>query len=66
MSVLPPDLSRLRTLVTYLRGQLGRAERALNAAEEAKAAAALRRPQREPPAWLVERGIGGGRPPARV
>lgn len=38
MSVLPPDLPRLRTLVTYLRGELGRAERALIAAEEAELA----------------------------
>ncbi|MFD8951957.1 DUF6233 domain-containing protein [Streptomyces xanthophaeus] len=66
MSVLPPDLPRLRTLVTYLRGELGRAERALSAAEEAEAAAARRRPPLEPPAWLVERGIGTGRPPVRV
>ncbi|MEU9234486.1 DUF6233 domain-containing protein [Streptomyces subrutilus] len=66
MSLLPPDLPRLRTLVTYLRGELGRAERALTAAEEAEALAAQRRPPPEPPAWLVERGIGVGRPPARV
>ncbi|MEU6895520.1 hypothetical protein ABZ934_27835 [Streptomyces sp. NPDC046557] len=64
MSVLPPDLPRLRTLVTYLRGELGRAERALNEAEEAKAAAARLRPPAEPPAWLVEHEIGAGRPAA--
>ncbi|MGW6941770.1 hypothetical protein ACWGF3_22615 [Streptomyces xanthophaeus] len=51
MSVLPPDLPRLRTLVTYLRGELGRAERALSAAEEAEEAAARRRPPLAPPAW---------------
>ncbi|MEU6896189.1 DUF6233 domain-containing protein [Streptomyces sp. NPDC046557] len=66
MTVLPPDLPRLRTLVTYLRGELGRAERALNAAEEAEAAATRRHPPAEPPAWLVEREIGAGRPPGRV
>ncbi|WP_445270422.1 DUF6233 domain-containing protein [Streptomyces sp. DSM 41634] len=66
MSVLPPDLPRLRTLVTYLRGELGRAEQALATAEEREALAASRRPPKEPPAWLVERGIGSGRPPARV
>ncbi|WP_405715670.1 DUF6233 domain-containing protein [Streptomyces xanthophaeus] len=66
MSVLPPDLPRLRTLATYLRGELGRAERALSAAEEAEAAAARRRPPLAPPAWLVERKIGTGRPPVRV
>lgn len=44
MSALPPDLPRLRTLVTYLRGELGRAEqadieRAVSALIEAGAAA---------------------------
>ncbi|MFD9728210.1 hypothetical protein [Streptomyces sp. NPDC059072] len=39
MSVLPPDLPRLRTLVTYLRGELSRTEQALAAAEEREAAA---------------------------
>ncbi|MER5871960.1 DUF6233 domain-containing protein [Streptomyces sp. NPDC002044] len=66
MSVLPPDLPRLRTLVTYLRGELGRAERALTEAESVQAAAARRRPPAAPPAWLVERGIGTGRPAVRV
>ncbi|MEU9376002.1 hypothetical protein AB0D94_19790 [Streptomyces sp. NPDC048255] len=33
MSVLQPALPRLRTLVTYLRGELGRAEQALATAE---------------------------------
>ncbi|MFD3700940.1 DUF6233 domain-containing protein [Streptomyces sp. NPDC058646] len=66
MSVLPPDLPRLRTLVTYLRGELGRAEQALAVAEEREALEASRRPPKEPPAWLVERGIGSGRLPARV
>ncbi|MEU4359913.1 DUF6233 domain-containing protein [Streptomyces virginiae] len=66
MSVLPPDLLRLRTLVTYLRGELGRVERALATAEEREALAASRRPPKEPPAWLIERGIGSGRLPARV
>ncbi|EDX20260.1 DUF6233 domain-containing protein [Streptomyces sp. Mg1] len=66
MSVLPPDLPRLRTLVTYLRGELDRAEQALATAEEREALAASRRPPKEPPAWLIERGIGGGRLPACV
>ncbi|MEU6903646.1 DUF6233 domain-containing protein [Streptomyces virginiae] len=66
MSVLPPDLPRLQTLVTYLRGELGRAERALTAAEEREAAAVRQQPAPEPPAWLVERGIGAGRLPARL
>ncbi|MFJ9344800.1 DUF6233 domain-containing protein [Streptomyces sp. NPDC101733] len=66
MSELPPDLPRLATVVTYLRGELSRAERALAVAEERDALAARRRPPPEPPAWLVERGIGAGRPPVRV
>lgn len=66
MSELPPDLPRLRTVVTYLRGELGRAERALNTAEEREALAARRRPPTEPPAWLIERGIGVGALPVRV
>ncbi|MEU9087949.1 DUF6233 domain-containing protein [Streptomyces sp. NPDC048357] len=66
MSILPPDLPRLRTLVTYLRGELGRVEKALAAAEEQETLAPSRRAPKEPPAWLVERGIGNGRPPARV
>ncbi|MFE6848657.1 DUF6233 domain-containing protein [Streptomyces sp. NPDC057686] len=66
MSELPPDLPRLRTVVTYLRGELVRAERALNLAEEREALAARRQPLPEPPAWLIERGIGAGRHPVRV
>ncbi|MCX4633385.1 hypothetical protein [Streptomyces sp. NBC_01443] len=61
MAVPPPDLPRLRTLVTYLRGELGRAERALSAAEEAEGP---RLP--DPPAWLIERSIGAGRLQVRV
>ncbi|MFI1154886.1 hypothetical protein [Streptomyces sp. NPDC020817] len=54
MSELPPDLLRLRTIVTYLRGELGRAERALIIAvqQAAAALAAQRRSPPEPPAWL--------------
>ncbi|WP_406187387.1 DUF6233 domain-containing protein [Streptomyces sp. NBC_01006] len=66
MSELPPDLPRLRTVVTYRRGELSRAERALNTAEERETLAARRRPPAEPPAWLIERGIGVGRLPVRV
>ncbi|MFJ6934752.1 DUF6233 domain-containing protein [Streptomyces sp. NPDC101132] len=62
MSVLPPDLPRLKTLITYLRGELRRAEQALAAAERREAATARRRPAPEPPAWLVERGITGRLP----
>ncbi|MFF5808289.1 DUF6233 domain-containing protein [Streptomyces sp. NPDC012746] len=66
MSELPPDLPRLRTVVTYLRGELVRAERALAVAEEREAAIARRRPRPPAAAWLVERGIGVGRPPVRI
>ncbi|MFF9011162.1 DUF6233 domain-containing protein [Streptomyces goshikiensis] len=68
MSVLPPDLPRLRTLVTYLRGELSRTEQALASAEECDAATARKQAQPAPesPAWLVERGIGVGRLPVRV
>ncbi|MBT1188998.1 hypothetical protein HET69_34705 [Streptomyces sp. CJ_13] len=69
MSVLPPDLPRLRTLVTYLRGELSRTEQALAAAEEREAATARKQATQaspEPAAWLVERGIGVGRLPVRV
>nr|AAS45785.1 SLV.2 [Streptomyces lavendulae] len=66
VSVLPPDLPRLRTLVTYLRGELSRTEQALAAAEEREAATAREQPAPERPAWLVERGIGVGRLPVRV
>ncbi|WP_328777840.1 hypothetical protein OHU17_37975 (plasmid) [Streptomyces goshikiensis] len=66
MSVLPPDLSRLQILVTYLRGELSRTEQALAAAEKRETTTARQRPAPEPPAWLVERGIGVGRLPVRV
>ncbi|KOY50112.1 hypothetical protein ADK59_38795 [Streptomyces sp. XY332] len=45
---------------------VGRAERALNIAEEREALAARRRAAPEPPAWLIEHGIGAGRLPVRV
>ncbi|MFI5987397.1 DUF6233 domain-containing protein [Streptomyces sp. NPDC051555] len=66
MTVLPPDADRLRTVVTYLRAELTRAERALLVAEQEEETAARRRTPREPPAWLVEHGIGVGRPPTQV
>ncbi|MEV7174678.1 DUF6233 domain-containing protein [Streptomyces sp. NPDC093224] len=65
MSELPPDPSRLRTIVTYLSYELGRAEHALAVAEQQQAAA-HRRPPPELPAWVVEQGIGSGRPPVSV
>ncbi|MFE2275561.1 hypothetical protein ACFXB4_40890 [Streptomyces lavendulae] len=60
---LPPDLPRLRTLVTYLRGRLIPAERTLNIAEEREATHARRQPLPEPPAWLIEPGFGAGQLP---
>lgn len=53
-------------MVTYLRNELGRAEQALTSAEEREAQAARRLPPPEPPAWLIERSIGAGRPAVRV
>ncbi|MET9960078.1 DUF6233 domain-containing protein [Streptomyces sp. NPDC006326] len=41
-------------------------ELVLAAAEEREAAAARQQPAPEPPAWLVERGIGAGRLPIRL
>ncbi|WP_392895732.1 DUF6233 domain-containing protein [Streptomyces sp. LN699] len=66
MSDLPPDLARLRTVVTYLRAALGRAEQALAVAETQASLDAARRPMPDPPAWLIEHGIGAGRPLIRV
>ncbi|MFE2145821.1 DUF6233 domain-containing protein [Streptomyces sp. NPDC059456] len=40
VAILPPDATRLRTLVTYLRGELRRTKAALSAAEEQEAAGA--------------------------
>lgn len=52
--------------MTYLRNELRRAEHALVAAEEREAVLALRSTPPEPPAWVVEQGIGAGRPPVSV
>ncbi|OKI37401.1 hypothetical protein A6A28_32490 [Streptomyces sp. CB03578] len=49
-----------------MRGELSRTEQALAAAEKREAATIRKRPAPEPPAWLVERGIGVGRLPVRV
>lgn len=48
--ILPPDVARLRTVVTYLRAALGRAEQALAVAETQASLDAGRRPLPEPPA----------------
>jgi hypothetical protein len=53
VSDYPPDLPRLHTIATFLRVQLAAVEQ-LIAAEE------------PPPDWLVEHGIGDGRPAIRV
>ncbi|MFJ1568702.1 hypothetical protein ACIOG8_31585 [Streptomyces erythrochromogenes] len=52
--------------MNYLRYELGRAEHALAAAEQTSAAAAQRRPLPQPPAWVIEHGIGDGRPPVSI
>ncbi|MGW1768460.1 DUF6233 domain-containing protein [Streptomyces sp. NPDC002073] len=64
--MLPPDTSRLQTLITYLRGELSRAEQALAAAERQAAATRKPAPPQERPALLVEHGIGAGRLPTRL
>ncbi|MDJ0386429.1 hypothetical protein [Streptomyces sp. G-G2] len=52
MSELPPGAVRLRTVVTYLRAELTRAERALLSAEQQEATTAHRRtPRNRPPGW---------------
>lgn len=63
---LPPDLARLRTVFTYLRAALGRAEQALAVAEAHASLNAGRPPLPEPPAWLIKHGTGAGRPLIRV
>ncbi|KOV31997.1 hypothetical protein ADK97_24130 [Streptomyces sp. H021] len=65
-SELPPGLLRLRTIVTNVRYELGRAEGALAAAEQRAAAAAQRSPLPEPSAWVIEHGIGDGWTPVSV
>jgi hypothetical protein len=66
VSDYPPDLPRLRTLEIYLRVQLATVERLITAEEQRLAAEAARRPPLPPPDWLVEHGIGDGRPAVRV
>ncbi|MFE2552324.1 DUF6233 domain-containing protein [Streptomyces sp. NPDC059355] len=52
--------------MTHLSGKLVRAERGLNAAEEREALGSQRRPPAEPPARLIQRGIGAGRLPVSI
>ncbi|MFJ5811237.1 hypothetical protein [Streptomyces sp. NPDC093093] len=60
MSDLPPDLARLRTVVTYLRASLGRAEQALAVAEQQASLDAAKRPPPEPALFWAYIGLGIG------
>ncbi|WP_028805889.1 DUF6233 domain-containing protein [Streptomyces sp. 142MFCol3.1] len=63
---LPPDLDRLATLRAWHAMWLGRIDgkiAALRQREEEKERGAQRRPS---PDWVVELGIGDGRPPLLV
>ncbi|MFD5788553.1 DUF6233 domain-containing protein [Streptomyces sp. NPDC127037] len=64
---LPPDLPQLRTLRTWHAMWVTRLDQAI-AAAEAREAEKRRGEQARPPApeWMIEHGIGQGRPPAEV
>ncbi|MGW7053151.1 DUF6233 domain-containing protein [Streptomyces sp. NPDC054887] len=67
MSDLPPDLPRLRTLETWHVMWLDRIRAAITAAEEREAGARRAEERRPPPPeWVVQLGIGVGRPPVAV
>lgn len=67
MNDLPPDLSRLRTIETWLALNLDQVRRAIVAAElreqERQRGADARPPQ---PDWLLENGLGRDTPPVYV
>ncbi|MDT0567893.1 DUF6233 domain-containing protein [Streptomyces sp. DSM 3412] len=62
----PDYLARLRVVDAYLRHQLDQIGRWIAEEERKVAAAEARRPPPPPPDWLIERGIGVGRPPMYV
>lgn len=67
MNDLPPDLSRLRTLETWLQLNLDQVRRAITAAErreqERRRGIGARPPT---PDWLLEIGLGRDAPPVYV
>ncbi|MFE6977232.1 DUF6233 domain-containing protein [Streptomyces sp. NPDC057682] len=64
---LPSDLPRLRTLEHQLSIWLGHIRAAIAAAEQREAERRQGEERRPPvPDWIVELGIGVGRPPSEV
>jgi hypothetical protein len=64
---LPPDLARLHTLRTWHELWLMRIDRKITALQQRRAEEERgRRARPRPPEWVVELGIGTGRPPLRV
>jgi len=64
---LPPDLSRLRTLETYLEVSLNRVRERIATLERKKLEQQQNEARRPPtPDWVLEHGIGIGAPPMEV
>ncbi|MDF3299063.1 DUF6233 domain-containing protein [Streptomyces tropicalis] len=64
---LPPDLERLTTLRVWHAMWLARIDRKIAAVRRRQAEEERgRRSRPRPPEWLVELGIGSGRPPVQV
>ncbi|MET9734488.1 DUF6233 domain-containing protein [Streptomyces sp. NPDC006458] len=64
---LPPDLDRLRTLRVWHALWLRRIDTKIASLEQRQAEEEHgRRVRPEPPEWIVELGIGSGRPPVQV
>ena len=67
MNDLPPDLSRLRTLETWLQLNLDQVRRAITAAERREQEQQRGIDARPPaPDWLLEVGLGRDVPPVYV
>ncbi|MEV5012418.1 MULTISPECIES: DUF6233 domain-containing protein [unclassified Streptomyces] len=64
---LPPDLERLRTLRVWHAMWLRRIDRKITQVVQRQAEQDRgRRAKPRPPEWIVELGIGAGRPPTQV
>ncbi|MEU5324513.1 DUF6233 domain-containing protein [Streptomyces sp. NPDC021056] len=64
---LPPDLDRLETLRVWHALWVQRIDRKIAAVRQREREAEHgRRTRPKPPEWLVELGIGDGRPPVKV